>query len=258
MHTSDQLPENQQEQDSQQPFYEFPADYPSQDAPSEEIQADPPHPPSDEEILRGLVYPPPPSFYQKAAVAEDKPETQLPPAFSPAPANSLPPGQAYAPGVQPPFAQPPVRRSRKWIWIVVAVLSIGLLGGCGLCGWAFYNVVGPAFGQATNITTLVTNYYDAIKAHDYARAYSYVSPEGVISDMTQQKFIQQARSFDTQFGSVLDFTLQNPTVTTSSDTSDIDTFSLTVQVTREKTSYNVLLTLHKVNGQWKITDFDRI
>ncbi|HZR44598.1 MAG TPA: hypothetical protein VFB12_31090 [Ktedonobacteraceae bacterium] len=276
MHTSDQSSEEKQEQLSQQPLYEFPPDYPS-DYPAEEEDADnagqkvsaqstssEPHPASDEAIRQGLVYPPPPSFYMKVADPENLEDNQAShsqPAFSSVPPLYAPGGQGYPPGLQqPPFAPPQAKRSRKWIWIVVAVLSVGLLGGCGLCGWAFYNIFGEAFSQATSVTTVVTNYYDAIEAHDYARAYSYVSPQGMINGMTQQTFTQQAQSYDNQFGSVTDFTPQSSGVTAvpSSNSTEISSFSLTVQVTRAKKSYNVLLTLHKVNGQWKITDFDRI
>lgn len=293
MHTSDQpSPSSEENKQEQQPLYEFPADYLSQlDYPDAE-PADPTNatnasevekassPPTrssqahDAEAIRqGLIYPPPPSFYMQPPTPQGTPEQpapSLPPAFPDpryAPETQgyypTPPFAANAqPGVHPgiPAAPPVAKRSRKWIWIVVAVLSIAVLGSCGLCGWASYTLFAPAVQQATAVTGTITDYYTAIQDRDYSTAYNYISPQDKISNLTAQKFIQEAQSQDEQFGAVQKFTPQSTGIVASSSTNstDVDTFTMTVQVTRAKETYNVTLTLHKINSQWKITNFDRI
>jgi hypothetical protein len=42
-----------------------------------------------------------------------------------------------APPVAPPTLSPPVKRSRTWIWIVVAFFSLALLAVCGGCATPF-------------------------------------------------------------------------------------------------------------------------
>jgi len=42
-----------------------------------------------------------------------------------------------APPLAPPALPPPVKRSRAWIWIVVAFFSFALLAVCGGCATPF-------------------------------------------------------------------------------------------------------------------------
>src|SRR5579883_3364468 len=133
MHTSDQSPEEPQQPVSQ-PLYEFPAEIAAtppeegaQKAPELPVgervelpafQAPSAQPPAAEEIAPGLVYPPPPSFYEnipasaprpplppRAPVASTTPPfaSPLPPAIAPLPQGQTPPG--YGP-------RPVARRSR--------------------------------------------------------------------------------------------------------------------------------------------------
>ncbi len=58
-----------------------------------------------------------------------------------------------APILAPPtLPPPPVKRSRAWIWIVVAFFSLALLAVCGGCVWAFYAILGPATQQLSGAT----------------------------------------------------------------------------------------------------------
>ncbi len=127
-------------------------------------------------VEQGLVYPPPPSYYQ------NMPDTPVPPvraalpsqpvANAPFPFHS--PGQqaqiygadVQVPPYQPaqfPWIQPPVKRSYKWVWIVVAVLTIGLLTSGGLCAWAFYDLYNTTFKQASGSTNVVNDYLQHIQ-----------------------------------------------------------------------------------------------
>ena len=155
MQTPDQSPEEIQ----QQPLYEFSTDntlqsatkdsveeralqegFPSPHTSSSQVQpeekgAADEQLPSAEAIRQGLIYPPPPTFYQTAQI-----EPARPPLLPPAPMYTVSPGyvpsqQGYFPGpslVGQPFVPipPPVKKSRRWIWIVVSILSIALLAAC--------------------------------------------------------------------------------------------------------------------------------
>src|SRR5215471_4687328 len=72
----------------------------------------------------------------------------------------------------PPLPPPtPVKKSRAWIWIVVAFFSLALLAACGGCTWAFYAIVGPITQQISDATRVINDYYGNIKAQNYAAAY---------------------------------------------------------------------------------------
>ncbi len=211
--------------------------------------------PSEEAIRQGLVYPPPPSFYQNVPVLLEPPSLpagQVP--QMPLNAANVPP--AYVPI---PPAQSPVKRSRTWIWIVVSTLSIVLLVCCGLCGWGFYTIFSSAFQQATDSIGLVDDYYSSIQAKSYTTAYNDLAPQGSISGLTLDQFTQRAQALDDQYGPVLSYTLGSPQYSSSANTGpDLTHFSIIVNVSRAKLSYSVLLTVSKIRGNWKISEFDRI
>ncbi|MBV9227734.1 MAG: hypothetical protein JOZ18_00370 [Chloroflexi bacterium] len=199
---------------------------------------------SVEAIRQGLVYPPPPWFYQNMQAPTVPPPLPLPP---------------YPVNQQPPIpipTQPSAKKSRTWIWVVAAILGLALISACGLCGWAFASVAQQVGGSVT----VVDDYYSAIKAQNYAAAYSYLAPQDDINGMTLDKFTRQAQSFDEQYGTVTAYTLNQPSYTTNPDTGpDLSHFTMTVDITRAKQkSYTVLLTIRNLGGHWKITNFDRI
>jgi type IV secretory pathway TrbF-like protein len=198
---------------------------------------------SEEAIRQGLVYPPPPWFYQNMQIPAAPPP--LPPPY---PVN----GQPYISAPTPP----PAKKSYTWIWIVAAILSLALISACGLCGWA----VASTARQVAGSIYVVDNYYTAIKAQNYDAAYNYLAPQDDINAMTLDKFTHQAQSLDEQYGVVTAYTLNQPGYTTNPDTGpDLSHFTMTVDITRAKQkSYTVLLTVRNFGGHWKITNFDRI
>jgi hypothetical protein len=236
--------------------------------------------PSDEEIRRGLIYPPPPSFYQNMQIVPAQPLT--PPAEGqrrygevastptderavrdprPDMGRYSSPYPLYVPG--PPETKPQTKRSRAWIWIVASVLGVALLASCGLCGWGTYSIFSTTFQQVVEPLTLTQNYYSALQAKNYSLAYSYLSPQGAINGLTLDEFTLQARARDSQYGPVRSYTPGQPAFTTStSDTgisnTDLSRATITVDVSRPQQNYSVLLTMQKVRGQWKIIDFDRL
>ncbi len=315
MHIPQQSPEDEQRQASQ-PLYEFVTDNPlpaathgeepdsaepaasqreeqqalpgatsAQQANAQTTPASSGPPPSAEAIRQGLVYPPPPSFYQD--VQEDRPEAPISP-VSPAspvpPANSgtaplsqrgdapaFPgpqPGSEYIPppafvAFPPPGISPPVRQSRKWMWIVIATLGGVLLLSCGLCSWAGFVLFTPIVQDQANASSLVNDYYAAIQSRNYTEAYSYLAPQGTSSGLTLAQFTKQAQSRDAQYGSVRSYVPGQPSIspnTDSGNTTSLDPsrLTITVSVSRPRLNYTVLLTLEKVNNTWKIVALDGI
>ena len=261
------------------PLYEFPAATPAPSTPpgvaqaasetggvtgEEEVQQ-----PSEEEVRRGLVYPPPPSYYQNMQVPPDRPplpQAQVANGPTPYPHNTYAPQpQAYPAGMQswqapafppPQFpTQPPVKRSRKWLWIIVSICVIVFLVACGLCSWAFYNIFNTTFQQVSGATNIAQDYYKDIQNQDYADAYRYLQ----VSNLTQADFTQQAQRSDTQYGVVQSFIMEQPSFATNPNSGpNLSQWRITVDVTRGKSSYPVLLTVQQFGNTWKITYFDKV
>lgn len=254
------------------PLYEFPAD-------SSLLQGAPEPPqvteqdsgddtlkqPSQESIQQGLVYPPPPSFYQNMQVPLVRPPLPLQAGqnvpFTPHHTESQ--GQFYPPDVQvPPFqpAQfpgppPPVKRSSKLVWIIVSIFTAGVLVSGGLCTWAFYTLFNTTFQQESGSMNVVNDYFKQIQNQAYANAYHDLQ----ISGLTQEDFITRAQESDTQNGLILSFVVHQPTfVSNPGSGPDLSQWRLTVDVTRAKSSYPVLLIVKQIGGNWKITYYDRI
>ena len=270
-----QTPESEKSEEAkqieQQPLYEFPPSAPSF-APAEEEKistdskndplpkgdvAESKHaalPPVNEDLIRqGLVYPPPPSFYQQSAPLP-------PPPLAQPMAASTPVAPPY-PGQVPPFGSPPQKKkSYRWLWITISILAVLLLAACGFCGWSFYNFFASAIGPAENTVNVANNYYAALQSKDYSSAFGYVTPQGTLGDLTLDSFTKQAQDTDTRFGAIRSFkaTMGNFSTDSSKTSVDLSRFTVVVNVTREKQSYSVLLTLQKSGSTWKIVDFDRM
>ena len=221
MQPSDQQPaEETPKQDSEeqmdfQPLYEFPPGGPllasvipqsapvTRVLPPEELASAP----IDEEAIRqGLVYPPPPAYYQNMSLPPVLPP--LPPQ-NPAQQSSpntiaytpLAPGQMQPAGVQtypPPLisSPPPVKKSYRWAWIIVAIISIFLLASCGLCGWGFYNIFSSTYQHVSGALNVVDDFYTDLQSKNYTAAYSNLPPQGQISGLTQDAFTAQASKLD--------------------------------------------------------------
>jgi hypothetical protein len=224
------------------PLYEFPADQ------------------------QGMVYPPPPSYYQNMQIPEVRTALPLQPGIH----TSLP-FQSSVPGSQaqlnqmdvqvPPYSQtqypgmqPPVKKSYKWVWIIVSIFSVGFLVTCGLCGWGVYQLFNTVINQETGATDVVNNYFQDVQNQRYAQAYQDLQ----ISGLTLEGYSVKARASDTQNGLLHSYVVGQPTFGTNSSTGpDLSQWRYAVDVTRAKTSYPVLVTVEKVGGSWKITYIDR-
>ena len=215
---------------------------------------------------QGMVYPPPPSYYQNMQIPEVRAALPLQPGTH----TSLP-FQSSTPGSQaqlnqmdvqvPPFPQthypgiqPPVKKSYKWVWIIVSIFIVGFLITCGFCGWGVYQLFNTVINQETGATDVVNNYFQDVQNQRYAHAYQNLQ----ISGLTLEAYSVQAQTSDTQNGSLLSFVVEQPTFGTNSNTGpDLSKWRYTVDVTRAKTSYPVFVTVEKIGGSWKITYIDR-
>lgn len=279
-------PEEVVEPEAGQPLYEFPPD--ALDARPEaapltpispEKAAQPP--PSSEAIQQGLIYPPPPSYYQNLPIQAERPSLPQPPRGGPSLgyASSQPPplqqpsqqgGAQYPPGLpaypagMPVYGQPykqqaPVKKSRRWLWILLSVLGVMILASCGLCGWGAYTFVSSTYQQVSGALNVVDDFYSNLQAENYSAAYSDLAPQGQIIGLTQSQFTAQARKLDQQYGPVTSFVPGQPSFSTDASTGpNLSRFTITVDIKRTHLSYTALLTVNKIGGTWKITQYDRI
>ncbi len=214
------------------PLYEFPADY------------------------QGMVYPPPPTYYQNMQI----PTVPAPLPPQPGTLISQPPFSTVDTQAPPsiPVRYPPtqamIKKSRKWVWIIVSIFSVGFLVTCGLGGWGVYQLFDSVIRQETGATDAVNTYFQDVQQHRYVQAYQSLQ----IGGLTLEDYSKQAQASDTQNGSLLSFVLEQPTFDTNANSGpDLSKWSYTVNITRAKTSYPVLVTVEDVGGSWKITYIDK-
>jgi hypothetical protein len=159
--------------------------------------------------------------------------------------NSPPARTSEVPYVE--YGQQP-HRSRRWIWIVVAILLLS----CLVSMIQLAVGIGQAVRPFARPTITVDQYYTAIKVQDYARAYTFLDAS-LTSSMTQEQFIALARQSDAAAGIV------SSVQTIMPDIASNPAERVIVQATRSNgTSYTVHLQLHQVGNEWKITAFDGI
>ena len=214
------------------PLYEFPADQ------------------------QGLVYPPPPSYYQNMQIPAERPALPLQPGIPGKQAQLSMMGVQVPPStpMHYPEMQAPIKKSYKWVWIIVSIFSVGFLATCGLCGWGGYQLFDTVITQETGATDVVNAYFGNVQNLRYAQAYQNLQ----INGLTLEAYTKQALASDIQNGSLLSFAAQQPTIDTNATSGlDLNKWSYTVNVTRAKTSYPVLVTVEKIGGSWKITYIDR-
>ncbi len=159
-------------------------------------------------------------------------------------------GAQPVPGYMPPSQQP---KSRRGLWIALAIIAAVVLLGCAICGIS--SVLGIGFFAKTVAGPAITvsQYYNAVKQQDYATAYSYTSLTVFNGQpVTQDIYTRAAQLLDTTRGVVTNFSIGNITTNNSTDT-------VTVSVTRANTpAYDVQLQLQQINGSWKITSINNI
>jgi hypothetical protein len=215
------------------PIYEFPADQ------------------------QGMVYPPPPSYYQDMQIPTVRATLPLQPGTAPGSQPQFSETNVHVPASAPthyPEMQAPIKKSYKWVWIVVSIFSLGFLVTCGLCGWGAYQLFDTVINQETGATDVVNNYFQDVQHQRYAQAYQDLQ----ISGLTLEDYSKQAQASDAQNGLLLSYVVGQPTFGTNSNTGpDLSQWRYTVDVTRAKNSFPVLITAEKIGGSWKITYIDR-
>ncbi|GCE05290.1 hypothetical protein [Dictyobacter aurantiacus] len=172
---------------------------------------------------------------------------------------AYPQGHHY-PGTLPPplvASPPPARQSRKWLWILLSVLALIVIGSCGLCAWASSSLISQPFSAAFGSTQLVTDYYSALQNKQYTQAYSYLSPQGSLTGLTRDQFVSQATQRDELYGPVLRYTPSQPQIN-SYNGDNLDSMSMDIMVSRQKKSYTTHLQLKLINNQWKIVSYDQL
>ena len=180
-----------------------------------------------------------------------QPPQGYPPTQYVAPAYGAQPAPGYMPPQQP-------RRSRRGLWIVLAIIG-GLLvlvcGGCGILFASGVGIFGGIVGSIAGPAYTVNQYYNAIEKQDYAKAYSYIGTNLTTTNgktLTQDLYTVAAQALDLAKGKVSSFSVGD--ITSSNNVTTV-----TVSVTRANTaSYDVKLQLQQVNGSWKITSYDNI
>ena len=165
-----------------------------------------------------------------------------------APAYGAQPAPGYAPPQQP-------RRSRRGLWIALAIIGGLIVLSCGVCG--ILSVAGVGFFAKSVVGPAITvnQYYSAVEKQDYNTAFSYISTGLTAQNgqtLTQELYTTAAQALDTLKGKVTNYSVGN--VSTSNNVA-----SVTVSVTRGGAApYDVHLQLQQVNGSWKITSYDNI
>ncbi|WP_322480365.1 hypothetical protein [Thermogemmatispora sp.] len=237
------------------------------------------------EPVSDFVYPPPPSFYEHLAPGAERRASQAqagptpaggrlptPSASSPFsvptsrerppqqeiyPSSSVTSSSTYA-GPGWPQSRTPVavtRRSRRVVWISLAILGLALLACIGVAAWVVAGPFRQLQQQYNGLMMLVNDYYDAIQRQDYAQAFQDLQPGGFHAQLTQQEFVQEAHDFDKRYGPVLSYQIRSlPNLGLEQG----PTYTVEVDVARRHLSYTVLLTVRQVGDSWKIIDFDHI
>ena len=172
------------------------------------------------------------------------------------PPQNYTPGPAYGaqpvPGYMPP---PQQKKSRRGLWIALAIIAGILVLGCAICGIASVAGVGFFAKTVAGPAIAVDQYYTAVKNQDYNTAYSYISTNLTASNgqaLTQQLYTTAAQALDLTKGKVTSFSAGPPSINNN-------VASVTVSVTRSGGSpYDVHLQLQQINSSWKITSYDNI
>lgn len=252
----------------------------------------------NEAIRQGLVYPPPPSFYESYKAPEQSgssetahvaPPFPIPAGNQPAPpplqgmppqpgqgypwGQSVPPGQpGYPPfpqgqyylGTQPPpFVQgpPPVKKSRKWLWITISTLTALVLLSCCLCTWQVARLVGPT---STQVFGAVINGTQV--STDYYVALQNQQYPQAYSYLSPEGSIQGITSDQFIAKATKQDDLYGPVlrytvgqpILNNYDGKSLDSFTIKVDVSRKNKNYTSLLHIKRINNEWKITDFDQL
>lgn len=179
---------------------------------------------------------------------QQPPQDYTPTQYVAPPAYGAQPVPGYAPPQQP-------RRSRRGLWIALAIIAGVIVLGCAVCGILSFAGIGFFAKSVVGPAVTANQYYSAVEKQDYNTAYSYISTNLTASNgqtLTQQIYGTAAQALDTVKGKVTNFSVGN--VSTNNNVATV-----TVSVTRGSAApYDVHLQLQQVNGSWKITSYDNI
>ena len=226
---------------------------------------------SEEEVLKGIIYPPPPSFYQKVRVPEGVEEREkrktVPERYTPEAARAAI-GYTQPKGTEviergkvetKAGVGKQVKRSKRWMWVVSAIMGVALIASCSLCGWVGYSLFSSVFQEALGARDTINTYYSELQSKDYNKAYGYLKLEGEQSKLTREEYMQQAEQEDAQLGPILSYTPSTPAFSTDpSQGGDISQSTVMVQVGRKQGQYSVKLTLRREGNGWKISSYSRL
>lgn len=162
----------------------------------------------------------------------------------------------------PGYVQPQ-KSSLRWLWITLAIVGGILVLGCGGCiiaSVAGLGIFGQAVSTAIAPSATVTSYYQAIQKQDYATAFTYLDTSSVSvqgqQQLTQDTFILLGKTVDLAKGTVSSF--KQTAVSVETNTSSGTTATITMNVTRNGSTYLVHLELRETNNVWKITSIDNM
>lgn len=193
---------------------------------------------------------PPPDYGQPQQPHQQQWGQQPPPDYAPTQYVAPQYGAQPVPGYMPPQQQ---RKSRRGLWIALAIIGGVLLLSCAVCG--ILSVAGIGFFAKTIAGPAITadQYYTAVKGQNYNTAFSYTNLTVLNGQpVTQEIYTRFAQLLDTTKGPVTNFSVGTPSINNN-------VASVTVSVTRGAAApYDVQLQLQQINGSWKITSINNI
>ena len=181
-------------------------------------------------------------------------QPQPPSPYAPPPQYGQQPtsySQAPMYGPQPQFyPQPTPKKSRRWLWITLAIILVVLIGGATAIVLTVNN--SPA-------KTVVQQYYNAVEKQDYSTAYSYLAIQTLTINGQQQNasqglYTQVAQTIDQENGKVTAYNIIGIDLNFSNSTGN--TATITVNVSRGSQTREVHVQLQQEGNDWKIVGFD--
>jgi|SRR5712692_5203587 len=183
-------------------------------------------------------------------------QPQPPSPYAPPPQYGQQPtydSQAPMYGPQPQFyPQPTPKKSRRWLWITLAIILVVLIGGATAIVLTINN--SPA-------KTVVQQYYNAVEKQDYSTAYSYLAGHNTLTlngqrqNASQGLYTQVAQTIDQENGKVTAYNITGIYLNFSTSTGN--TAAITVNVTRGSTTQEVHVQLQQEGNDWKIVTIDQ-
>ena len=204
---------------------------------------------------------------------------QQPPYGQPQPPYYGPPQQSpYGPPQQPPYGQPPYgppqqpygqpqygvppvpdyipqqppKKRRTGLWIFLGILAVLVLACIGFVVAVFY------VGTHNPASDVANKYHTAIQNQDYATAYSYLDVSSITfnnQSLTQSLYTQAAQAVDVQKGKVTSYSITSFYINASSEG---NTATFTISVTRNGSPYDVHLKEQLEGSNWKIVSIDNV